>query len=132
MVKRSKTSENSRGTFVINRFRQMHGAFGWLGDKFNMSLVMDSDICFPTRCCNCLEHKLHSAALYSFFAEYSKKNFRFLLEAIFEFWTPSPTIKTAFFKPDVILAYRQNNVSYIAWQTYTGTYRYIDSPLGML
>ena len=55
---------------------------------------------------------------------------RFLLEAIFVFWTLSPTIKSAIFKPEVILAYRQNNVLYIAWQTYTGTYRYIDSPLG--
>ena len=35
-------------------------------------------------------------------------------------------MKTAFFKPDIILAYRQNNVSYIAWQTYTCMYRYID------
>ena len=69
--KRSKTSENSHGTLVINRFRHMCGAFGWLGDKFIMSLVMDSDICFPTGCCNLLEHKLHSAALYSLFAEYS-------------------------------------------------------------
>ena len=53
----------------------------------------------------------------------------FLLEDIFEFWTSSPTIKSAIFKPDLILAYCQNNVSYIAWQTYTSTYRYIDSPL---
>ena len=36
------------------------------------------------------------------------------LEAIFEFWTSSPTIKSTIFKPDVIFAYRQNNVSYIA------------------
>ena len=55
--------------------------------------------------------------------------FRFLLEAIFKFWTSSPTNRSAIFKPDIILAYRKNNVSYIVWQTYTGTYQYIDSPL---
>ena len=54
------------------------------------------------------------------------KSVHFLLEAIFWFWTSSPTIKCAIFKPDVILAYGQNNISYIAWQTYTGMYRYID------
>ena len=53
---------------------------------------------------------------------------RFLLEAIFEYWTSSQTIKSAIFKPDVILAYRQNNVSYIACQ-YLSIYWYIDSPL---
>ena len=47
----------THGTLVINRFCHMRGAFGWLGDKFIMSLVMDSDICFPTECCNSLEHK---------------------------------------------------------------------------
>ena len=41
----------------------------------------------------------------------------FLLEAIFEFLTSSQTIKSAIFKPDIILVYRQNNVLYIARQT---------------
>ena len=62
-------------SIVFNRFRHMRGAFGWLGDKFIMSLVMDSDICFPTWCCNSLKHKLHSAASYSFFTEYSQNVF---------------------------------------------------------
>ena len=90
-------------------------------------MVMDSDICFPTGSCNLLEHKLHLAALVLFICWILSKFVRFLLEAIFEFWTLSQTIKSAIFKPDVILAYRQNNVSYIAWQTYTGMYRYIDT-----
>ena len=65
-------------TLVINRFRHMCGAFGWLAcDKLIMSLVMDSDICLPTGCCNSLEHKLHSAVSYSFFLEYSQNLFVF-------------------------------------------------------
>ena len=85
MWKRSKTSENTHGTLVINRFHHMRGAFGWLGDKFIMSLVIDSDFCFPTGCCNSLEHKLHSAASYSFFAEYSKNLFAFCYRPVLNF-----------------------------------------------
>ena len=40
-------SENSHDTIVFNGLlSHMHGAFGRLGDKFIMALVMESDICF--------------------------------------------------------------------------------------
>ena len=106
----------------------MRGAYGGFGDKIIMSLVMDSNICFPTRCCNSLEQKITFSNIVPFFRWILSKFVRFLLEGIFEFWTSSPTIKGAIFKPDVILAYLHNNVSYIASQTYTSNYRYIDSP----
>ena len=77
------------------------------------------------------DKKSHSAASYSFLAEYSQNLF-----ARGHFWIlnfePDEYYLSTIFKPDDILAYRQNNVSYIASQTYTGTYRYIwhiDSPL---
>ena len=77
---------------------------------------MDSDICFPTL-------KLVWTQITYWILS---KSVRSLLEAIFEFWTSSPMIKSAIFKTDVLLSYRQNNVSYIAWQTYTSMYGYIN------
>lgn len=40
-----------------------HGEFGWLDDKFIMSLAMDRHVCFSTGRCSSLEHKLSNIAL---------------------------------------------------------------------
>ena len=77
----------------------MRGTFGWIGAKFIVSLAMDSDIYFPTRCCNSLEHKLHSAASSSFFAEYSKNLFAFCQRSFLNFELRAWRSKVLFSNP---------------------------------
>ena len=125
--KKKKMSENNHGTLVINRFRHVCGAFGWLGDKFIMSLVMDSDICFPTGCCNSLEHKLHSAASYSFFAEYSQNLFAFCKRPFLNFERSKVLFSNWRYigvSSKQCIVYRLTDV-----YRYVSIYLYIDSPL---
>ena len=77
----------------------MHGTFGRIGDEFIVSLVMDSDNYFPTRCCNSLEHKLHSAASSSFFAEHSQNLFAFYKRSFLNFELRARRAKVLFSNP---------------------------------
>ena len=84
---------------------------------------------FSNRMLQLVRTQITFGSIVHFLSWILSKSACFLLEAIFEFWTLSLTIKSVIFKPNVILVYRLNNVSYITWQLYTGMYRYIDSPL---
>ena len=105
--------------------RHMRGTFGWLGDKFIKSLVMDSDISIPPDVAtrkntnDIRQHRTLSSQNTLKICSLSVRGYFWILNF-------DSAIKSAIFKPDVILAYRQNNVLYIAWQTYTGMYRYIN------
>ena len=97
--KRSKTSENSQSTFVINRFRHMRGAFGWqiyyaFGD--GQWYLFSNQMLQLLRTTNYIrQHGTLSSLNTLKICTLSVSGHFFL--------TSSPTIKTAFFKPDVIV-----------------------------
>ena len=70
----------------------MRGTFGWICDQFIVSLV-------NVGCCNLLEHKLHSAASSSFFAEYSKNLFAFYERPFLNFELQAWRSKVLFLNP---------------------------------
>ena len=123
----SKMSENSHGTLISIDSVICVGHLANLVTIF-MPLLMDTWYLFSNRMLQLVRTQITFGSIVLFLRWILSKSVRFLLEAIFlkKFELRARRSKGLSSKPTL---YCQNNAFYIAWQTYTGMHRYIDSPL---